>query len=150
MDAEPKKIHGAGFVLCRDTKSGPEFLLLKAKWGRHWSIPKGHISEGEDILATAYRETEEETGIESDEIKRIEGFSRVVTTELKRPTKNCPEGIKNTQVFIGVVDKDVEVLLSDEHTDYQWVKLVVVMRMLGKPFLEVIGEANRLIRSNSY
>jgi len=151
MKEQDMVIHGAGFVLCRDSKSGPEFLVLKARWGRHWSIPKGHIASGEsDFLSTAFRETDEETGIEQDQIKHVKGFEEVVTTTLKRPTRNCPEGVKNTKVFMGVIEDDVEIILSDEHTEHWWVKLVVALRLLGQPYHEVVGKANLLMRSNEY
>jgi ADP-ribose pyrophosphatase YjhB (NUDIX family) len=31
-----------------------------------WSIPKGHVEEGEELLEAAYRETLEETGLKLD------------------------------------------------------------------------------------
>ena len=38
--------------------------LFKNKDEGHWSIPKGEIEPGEDLLAAAIREFEEETGLE--------------------------------------------------------------------------------------
>ena len=38
--------------------------LFKNKDEGHWSIPKGEIESGEDLLAAAIREFEEETGLE--------------------------------------------------------------------------------------
>lgn len=32
-----------------------------------WSIPKGEVEEGEELLKAAFRETEEETGLKPDE-----------------------------------------------------------------------------------
>jgi predicted NUDIX family NTP pyrophosphohydrolase len=59
----------AGILVFRRTGSGLEFLLGHPGgpfWaGRDdgaWSIPKGLIGEGEDALAAARREFEEETG----------------------------------------------------------------------------------------
>ena len=155
------RIHGSGIIICRSSKSGTEFLVLKSRWGRHWSIPKGHLSGGGEavatiddyhlsdnghIIATAYRETEEETGIEAGQIDLVEGLDTVITTTLKRPTKNCPRGIKNTRVFLGVVKRDTEVVLSCEHDSFQWVKLVVAMRMLGEPYQSTVCLADKLIR----
>lgn len=140
------RIHGSGIIICRSSKSGTEFLVLKSRWGRHWSIPKGHLSDGEDVVAAAYRETEEETGIEAEQIDLVEGLDTVITTTLKRPTKNCPQGTKNSRVFLGIVKRDTEIILSSEHDSFQWVKLVVAMRMLGEPYQSTVCLADKLVR----
>lgn len=59
----------AGLLLFREASGGLEVLLLHPGgpfWSRKdegaWSIPKGEFEEGEDPLAAARREFEEETG----------------------------------------------------------------------------------------
>ena len=63
----PKK--SAGLLLFRETRDGLEVLLVHPGgpfWARKddgaWSIPKGEFEDGEDPLAAARREFEEETG----------------------------------------------------------------------------------------
>jgi predicted NUDIX family NTP pyrophosphohydrolase len=63
----PKR--SAGILLYRRSESGLEVLLVHPGgpfWSRRdagaWSIPKGEIDEGEDPLACALREFEEELG----------------------------------------------------------------------------------------
>jgi predicted NUDIX family NTP pyrophosphohydrolase len=63
-----KRHDSAGLVIYR-RKSRLEFLLVHPGgpyWTRKddgaWSIPKGEIEAGEDLLKAARRETEEETG----------------------------------------------------------------------------------------
>jgi bis(5'-nucleosidyl)-tetraphosphatase len=53
----------AGAVVFHRAGGGPapEYLLLRAY--RNWDFPKGEIVEGEDPLAAARREVNEETGI---------------------------------------------------------------------------------------
>jgi 8-oxo-dGTP pyrophosphatase MutT (NUDIX family) len=56
----------AGLVIIYDDK----ILLVHptgSKWWGTYSIPKGHIEEGEDHLEAAIRETEEETGLKISE-----------------------------------------------------------------------------------
>jgi len=60
----------AGLVLYRIAKGRLEVLLahpggplFARKDAGHWTIPKGEIDPGDDALATAIRETEEEIGI---------------------------------------------------------------------------------------
>jgi predicted NUDIX family NTP pyrophosphohydrolase len=59
----------AGLLLHRSTARGLEVLLVHPGgpfWARKdlgaWSIPKGEVGEGEDLLAVARREFQEETG----------------------------------------------------------------------------------------
>lgn len=53
----------AGGIVFRRSKKGiVEFLLIQDPKGR-WSIPKGHIEEGETAQETAIREIGEEAGL---------------------------------------------------------------------------------------
>ena len=62
----------AGLILFRRTKAGVEVLLVhpggpffaKKDLGA-WSIPKGEVAEGEELLAAARREFAEELGFEA-------------------------------------------------------------------------------------
>jgi len=61
--------HSAGILMYRKRKSGIEFFLVhpggpfwKNKDDGAWTIPKGAVEPGEDPLAAALREFEEETG----------------------------------------------------------------------------------------
>lgn len=57
-----------GVVFRRNEKTGAiEFLLIQDAKNR-WTIPKGHIEEGEEAKQTAEREIREETGLQEMEI----------------------------------------------------------------------------------
>ena len=51
-----------GVIFRRDKKGGIEFLMIQDAKDR-WTIPKGHIEEGEKPDETARREINEETGL---------------------------------------------------------------------------------------
>jgi 8-oxo-dGTP pyrophosphatase MutT (NUDIX family) len=53
----------AGGVVFRHTPAGRiEILMIQDRLGR-WTIPKGHVEEGESLEQTAVREVAEETGL---------------------------------------------------------------------------------------
>jgi 8-oxo-dGTP pyrophosphatase MutT (NUDIX family) len=52
----------AGGVVFRKTSDCVQILMIQDRLGR-WSIPKGHVEEGESLEQTALREIGEETGL---------------------------------------------------------------------------------------
>ena len=54
-----KKTKSAGGVVLNNKGE----ILIVNQHGNSWSLPKGHIEEGEEILEAAKRETYEESGI---------------------------------------------------------------------------------------
>jgi 8-oxo-dGTP pyrophosphatase MutT (NUDIX family) len=56
-----------GVVFRRDDKDGIEILLIQDAKDR-WTIPKGHIEEGETAQQTAKREISEEAGLSDTEV----------------------------------------------------------------------------------
>ena len=68
-DAAPRSRRSAGILLFRRNDAGVEVLLghpggpyFENKDVGAWSIPKGQVENGEDLLAVAKREFGEETG----------------------------------------------------------------------------------------
>jgi len=57
-----------GVVYRRDQKGNIQFLLIQDAKNR-WTIPKGHIEEGEAAKQTAEREIREETGLKEMEVQ---------------------------------------------------------------------------------
>jgi 8-oxo-dGTP pyrophosphatase MutT (NUDIX family) len=52
----------AGGMVFRRTRQGVDILMIQDRLGR-WTIPKGHVEEGERLEQTAVREVGEETGL---------------------------------------------------------------------------------------
>lgn len=64
----------AGGIVYRHGKSGVEILLIADSKSR-WTIPKGHIEEGETPRQTAEREIQEETGLK--QMKMLDWLGKI-------------------------------------------------------------------------
>lgn len=63
LNERTKLALASGLIIIQDNK----ILLIKPKGSKKrgsYSIPKGHVDQGESLLAAAKRETEEETGLD--------------------------------------------------------------------------------------
>ena len=61
--------YSAGGIVFRKDKNKIRYLLIKDS-NNKWTIPKGHIEEGEKARVAALREIKEETGLSKLEIAR--------------------------------------------------------------------------------
>lgn len=95
-----------------------QILLLKHSSG-YWDFPGGRVNHGESIEDTLMREVEEETGITKlEEIKP----DKMVLTKYQIPFQDVKAGLVlwyHTCTLPG----EVEITLSNEHTEYRWVEL---------------------------
>lgn len=89
------------------------YLLLKYGLG-HWGLVKGNQEEGETEKQTILRELREETGI--SEASFIKGFKE----EFSYHYNFKGNTIFKTVICYLIRTKIKEVVLSYEHTDYQW------------------------------
>ena len=72
---------GVGVVLI----NWQEKVLLGKRIGSHgagqWSLPGGHIDIGEDFKTCCVREVEEETGIQIDDVDKLDFWSNIMYEE---------------------------------------------------------------------
>lgn len=64
-----------GAIVYRKTQNQVDLLLIKNRYGGHWSFPKGHVEGTETEMQTALREVKEETGLD---ISIQDGFRQAV------------------------------------------------------------------------
>jgi 8-oxo-dGTP diphosphatase len=100
----------AGLILRRTVGRGDRFLLLRAAKHREWGFPKGHQDPGEDLLATARRECQEECGI----------VDAVIDPSSFELCYRLPDGRLKRVVYYGATTATATVTLSTEHTESIW------------------------------
>ena len=120
MDIIRQEIPIKSFVvsayICKKDASGGKFLLIKRTseyLHDSWQQVSGKVEPGELGWEAALREIKEETGIVPDRFYSADFIERFY-----EPNQNT---INLVPVFVGFVDEDIVVQLSDEHSDYIWV-----------------------------
>ena len=110
----------------RETEKGIEFLLLKRSEGQPypglWQMVTGKIKDGEKAYQTALREIKEETGLVPAQLW--------VTPTINSFYEPKDEFICLLPVFAARVES-VDVVLSKEHTQYQWVEKTEAQKLLA-------------------
>ncbi len=111
----------------RETKDGIEFLLLKRTadqvYPNIWQMVSGKINDNEKAFETSIREIKEETGLTPEKMwvaPKVNSFYSAVT-----------DTICLIPVFTALVAKDSNVIISDEHSEYTWVKPFNAKKLLA-------------------
>lgn len=109
-------------VLTGILKDGDEFLVVKRSekdelYPGVWEFPGGHLESGENLKEGLKRELFEEIGFDKD-------FNPIITHYYDEVKNKNNELIHDLEIdfIINVKKSDVKVLLSEEHSDYKWVK----------------------------
>jgi len=97
---------------CPDARD-VEYLLLD--YGRHWDFPKGHVERGEDDLAAAVRELQEETGLTDPRV--VPGFQHEIVYYFRDRKKGL---VRKTVVFFLAEVPAGDVVLSHEHVGFEF------------------------------
>ena len=107
----------AGVVVYKISGGEPVYLVLKYahQYSAYWEFPKGKIEPGETAEKTALRELYEEAGIDSVTIS--DAFSEDIYYNFR---DKAGEKVSKTVTFFLATTDDVEVVLSEEHSDYAW------------------------------
>lgn len=123
----------AGVVVLRDRPGRCSYLLLRAY--SHWDFSKGLLEAGEQPIAAARREVEEETGITQLDFRW--GYEYFETGPYRHG--------KIARYYLAATSQSkVELRISQElgrpeHDEYRWVSLEEGLELLGvrlRPVLE--------------
>ena len=130
----------AGVVVVRRTANAWHFLLLRA--GHYWDFPKGMVDPGEDPLAAAIRETEEETTLTGLDFRWGHAF-----TETEPYGKNKIARYYIAESKTGDVDLPVSAELGHpEHDEFHWMSYDDARALLVPRVEAVLDWAGKIIR----
>lgn len=134
-----RKEKSCGALVYRIKNGELELLLLKHRFGGHWSFPKGHVEEGETEVETALREVHEETGLT---IQLEDGFRQSVEYYPR------PNIRKQVVYFLGYADDDRTRRQEEEISEIRWVPLKSAHREVTfRNDKNLINHAKKFLRS---
>ena len=120
-------------------------VLMVSQHGTSWSLPKGHVEEGESLLAAARREIYEESGVSQLELLRTLGsYSR---PRLGRDGGEDASELKTIHLFLFRTSETVLKPVDPENPEAAWVEKGRVASLLTHPkdseFFESLKEVIR-------
>lgn len=119
--------HSAGGVVLNPRG---DVLVVKQRDGS-WSLPKGHIEEGEDPKTTAIREIREETGLTQYECVKILGsYSRY---SLAETGKEDTSKLKRITIYLFVTTETALRPADPRNPEAKWVSKDEVASFLTHP-----------------
>jgi len=100
-----------GAIVFNKREEDCRVLVVKHRYGGHWSFPKGHVEQGENESQTALREIREETGLT---VSLQEGFRESVEYSPKPGVK------KQVVYFIASADSTKTRKQEEEISEICW------------------------------
>ena len=116
------KEHSAGGVIVNGKK-----VIVVAQQMNTYSLPKGHLDDGENPLDAAYREIHEETGLTKNDlrfVKELETYNRC-DGKSGRP--------KDIHMFLFKTDKEELRPVDKDNPEAKWVDVSEVADHLSYP-----------------
>lgn len=103
-------------------------VLVVSQHGTSWSLPKGHIEEGEDKLTAAKREIQEESGITNLElIKDLGNYNR---HRISLSGEDDTSELKTIHMFLFKTTEKYLKPIDVENPEARWVNKDEVAKLL--------------------
>jgi bis(5'-nucleosidyl)-tetraphosphatase len=137
MNAKP--VLSAGAVIVRRFDDRYRYLLLRVR--DYWDFPKGMVDPGEDPLAAAIRETEEETTLTDLDFRWGEAC---IETEPYGKNKIARYYLAESKT--GEVNLPVSAELGHpEHDEFRWLDYEAAQSLLVPRVLAILEWAQKII-----
>ena len=125
---ETKHTTSAGGVVVNQER---KVLVVSQQGGTSWSLPKGHIDEGEDALTAAKREIQEESGISQLALVReLESYQRF---KIGKNGEDDMSEIKTMIFFIFQTEQQTLAPTDPANPEARWVGVEQVADILTHP-----------------
>lgn len=118
-------------------------ILVVSQHGTSWSLPKGHVEVGEDLVSAARREVREEAGVSRLELLRELGsYERF---RISASGGEDPSELKTIHMFLFSTDETTLRPQDPENPEARWVEKAEAAELLTHPsdrefFLRHAGE----------
>ena len=124
--AQTKTETAGGVVISKKGK-----VLVVNQRGRSWSLPKGHIEEGEDAKTAAIREIEEETGI--IRLTFVKEFGSYARYKIGIDGRDDTSELKQIHMFLFTTDEFKLCPQDSNHPEARWIHPDDVEGLLTHP-----------------
>lgn len=127
MEGQTKETSSAGGVVLN---SNGEVLVVNQR-GTSWSLPKGHIESGEEIVETAKREIYEESGINQLEfIRELGTYQRY---KIGKDGHEDKSELKTLHMFLFKTQESSLNPADADNPEARWVGKEIVAELLTHP-----------------
>ena len=135
-----RETKSAGGVVLNPTG---EVLICSQQKGTSWSLPKGHIESGEDLLSAAKREICEESGI--SDLELIKEFPIYKRYKIGLDGRDDKSELKNIFMFLFKTNQTTLKPIDPANPEARWISKEKVSELLTHPkdkefFLSIIEE----------
>ncbi|MBI2448355.1 NUDIX domain-containing protein [Candidatus Microgenomates bacterium] len=107
-------------------------VLVANQKSKSWSLPKGHVEQGEDKIETAKREIHEETGV--DDLEFVSELGSYQRYKMSSENKDDLQELKHITIFLFKTNHQGPLSPTDpENPEARWVKKEEVAEILTHP-----------------
>ncbi len=122
-----KRSHSAGGIVLNPTG----LVLVVNQNHDSWSLPKGHLDEGEDALTAARREIYEEAGIR--ELTLVKDLGAYERPRIARRGGDDPTETKYIQMYLFKTTETTLAPQDPQNPEARWVNVADVEALLTHP-----------------
>ncbi len=118
-------------------------ILAVNQNGNSWSLPKGHLDDGEDELTAAKREIYEESGVK--ELELIKKLGKYKRHRIGLKEKDDKSELKEITIFLFRTNQEILKPIDPDNPEAKWVEKSKVAELLTHRkdkefFLKIIDE----------